>query len=156
MTKPVDLEELKRLLAVATRGQDGGYFLTVITPALIAELEAAREGWERECQDGDRILALFPHLQRTESGWFPVAKIINEIEDIAARCKCSKCEHEVTEWKIKTKCWQQIADQRAIEVADLQVANKRLLATKEWFATCRPFLDDVTRKNLDAFLKEFA
>ena len=43
MIKPVDLEELKRLLAVATRGQDGGYFITVIAPALIAELEAARE-----------------------------------------------------------------------------------------------------------------
>lgn len=46
-----------------------------------------RQGWERECSDGDRILALFPHLQRTEGGWLPVAKIVNEICDLAARCK---------------------------------------------------------------------
>lgn len=35
------------------------------------------------------------------------------------------------EWKIKARTWQQIADQRAIEVADLQVAVKRRFAPSE-------------------------
>jgi hypothetical protein len=49
--------------------------------------DTAKQGWEQECKDGDRILALFPHLQRTEGGWLPVAKIVNEISELAARCK---------------------------------------------------------------------
>ena len=42
---------------------------------------------EQECKDVDRILALFPHILRTEGGRLPVAKILNEISDLAARCK---------------------------------------------------------------------
>jgi len=52
-----------------------------------ASSDTAKQGWEQECKDGDRILALFPHLQRTEGGWLPVAKIVNEISELAARCK---------------------------------------------------------------------
>lgn len=45
---------------------------------------------EEECADGDRILALFPHLQRTEGGRLPVAKLVNAISDLAARCKVAE------------------------------------------------------------------
>ena len=48
-----------------------------------------QEGWKRECQDGDRILALFPDLQRTEGGSLPVAKLVNAICDLSERCKAN-------------------------------------------------------------------
>lgn len=74
---------------------------------------------EEECRDGDLILALFPELQRTEGGRLPAAEIVNAICDLSARLKNAEQKH---------KTWQQIADQRAIEVADLQVEIKRLNA----------------------------
>lgn len=46
-----------------------------------------KELLEEECTDGDRLLALFPELSRTEGGRLPVAKMVNAICDLSARCK---------------------------------------------------------------------
>lgn len=53
-------------------------------------IEDLKRGWDQECKDSDRILALFPHLHRTEGGWLPVAKLVNEICDLSARCKAAE------------------------------------------------------------------
>jgi hypothetical protein len=91
-TSAQEIEGLKQSLEISQR--EAG-FARLAYDQLVArheqDIERAKaipaQGWEQECADGDRILALFPHLQRTEGGWLPVAKIVNEISELAARCK---------------------------------------------------------------------
>ena len=80
-----------------------------------------------------------------------IAQAVHRHQQQVEQPSIDRLKRELTEWKIKAKTWQQIADQRAIEAADLKVAAAISAGPCTETALCR--LGWIVRDNEIARLK---
>lgn len=80
-----------------------------------------------------------------------IAQAVHRHQQQVEQPSIDRLKRELTEWKIKAKTWQQIADQRAIEAADLKVAAAISAGPCNETALCR--LGWIVRDNEIARLK---